>query len=139
MDNGDGTLTELNTGLMWAQADSHANLGKCLNWFQSYEYVKNLRLGGYADWRMPTIFELYGIYDDTKENVISLDHDPNHPLALDEKFADGAAYWYWSGEYEETDLTDCCAESYYFVTGMANVRRFHYCEHGGVRAVRGDK
>ena len=37
---------------------------------------------------------------------------------------------------KETDLTDCCARSFYFVTGMVHVRRFSMCNHGGVRAVR---
>ncbi len=49
IDNGDGTLTETNGNLMWAKSDSYADLGKCLNWFDSMHYAKNLRTGGYAD------------------------------------------------------------------------------------------
>lgn len=137
VDNGDGTLTETTTGLMWARADSYADLGKCLNWYQSRKYVPNLRTGGYDDWRMPTMRELGGIFDNTKENAITWDHQPEYPLALDEKFADGAAYWYWSADYEKTKMTDCCALALYFVTGIANTRRLTVCSNGGVRAVRG--
>jgi len=64
------------------------------------------------------------------------DHDPGEPLALSELFADGAAYWYWSAEYDENDLTDCCARTAYFVTGRAFTRNLSSCKHGGVRAVR---
>ena len=134
-DNQDGTLTD-QQGLMWTHKDSYADLGQCLNWYQSYDYVKSLETGGHNDWRMPTTMELYGIYDDTIENVMAWDHDPENPLHLNTMFADGAAYWYWSGEKEDTDLTDCCAPSYYFVTGFSNVRRLSTCMNGGVRAIR---
>ena len=135
-DNGDGTLTDLDSGLMWAQADSYADLGHCLSWRQSVEYVKNLRTGGHDDWDLPSLAELFLIYDDTKANIKAWDKDPSNPMALDEKFADGAAYWYWSSDHKVTDLTDCCARSFYFVTGMTHIRRFSYCQNGGVRAVR---
>lgn len=134
-DNKDGTITD-QQGLMWTQKDSHADLGKCLNWHQSYVYVENLKTGGYNDWRMPTTWEMYSIYDDTIENVMAWDHDPENPLHLHALFADGAAYWYWSRDKQDTDLSDCCAPSFYFVTGLSNVRRLSMCTNGGVRAVR---
>jgi len=135
IDNGDGTLTD-DHGLMWTQKDSYADLGLCLDWRQSNAYVEELETGGHTDWRMPTVRELYSIYDDTKSNVLAWDEDDEQPLHLDAKFSEGAAYWYWSGEKEDTDLTDCCAYTYYFVKGFVNVRRFSYCMNGGVRAVR---
>ncbi|MEE9499300.1 MAG: DUF1566 domain-containing protein [Nitrospinaceae bacterium] len=133
--NNDGTITD-QQGLMWTQEDSYADLGQCLNWYQSYDYVKKLKTGGHNDWRMPTSWEMYGIYDDTLENVMAWDHDPENPLHLHTMFADGAAYWYWSGDKEDTDLTDCCAPAFYFVKGFSNVRVLSTCMNGGVRAVR---
>ena len=135
VDNGDGTLTDDN-GLMWTQKDSYAVLDRCLNWHEAEAYVKELDTGGYTDWRMPTIGELASIYDNTKENVLAWDKDPANPLHLDRKFSEGAAYWYWSSEREETKLTDCCARSLYFPHGFVNVRRLSICQNGGVRAVR---
>jgi hypothetical protein len=134
-DNKDGTITD-QQGLMWTVKDSYADLGECLNWYQSSEYVKSLATGGYSDWRMPTSWEMYGIYDDTIDNVTAWDHDPENPLHLSTLFADGAAYWYWSGDKEDTILTDCCAPTFYFVTGLSFVRRLSLCNNGGVRAVR---
>jgi uncharacterized protein DUF1566 len=139
IENGDGTLSDADSNLMWTHKDSYAHLGKCLNWQQAVKYVENLRTGGHDDWRLPDISELARIYDNTKENVISMDHDPDSPLALDEKFADGAAYWYWSSDYHKTKLEDCCARTFYFVNGMAHTRRLTMCSKGGVRAVRGEK
>ncbi len=137
-DHRNGTITDQN-GLMWTVKDSYADLGQCLNWYQSYDYVKSLETGGHTDWRMPTTEELYGIYDDTIENVLAWDRDPKNPLRLHTLFADGAAYWYWSGDKADTDLTDCCAPAFYFVKGFSNVRRLSDCASGGVRAVRNAK
>lgn len=134
-DNHDGTITDQN-GMMWTQKDSYSDLGRCLNWYDSFEYVNNLKTGGHTDWRMPTSFEMYGIYDDTIENAMAWDHDPENPLHLNSLFAEGAAYWYWSIDRHETDLTHCCAPSFYFVKGFTNVRRLTDCMNGGVRAVR---
>ena len=136
IDNGDGTLTETRSNLMWAKADSYADLGKCLNWYDSVHYAKKLRTGGYENWRLPSMKELGWIVDGTKENVKAWDNNPGFPLYLDEKFADGAAYWYWAEDHSDTDLNQCCALSIYFVTGITNIRRFIYCENGGVRPVR---
>jgi hypothetical protein len=44
---------------MWAGKDNHKNV----RWSQAKKYCRNLRLAGYQDWRLPTIEELYGIYD----------------------------------------------------------------------------
>ena len=54
-----GYWTDSSTGLMWAGKDN----GKNVNWHQAVKYCRNLRLGGYSDWRLPTITELEGIYD----------------------------------------------------------------------------
>jgi len=135
-DNGDGTLTDPDSGLMWAQKDSYADLSKCLTYTESLKYVEDLKTGGYDDWRIPTLKELSSIYDDTQENVMAWDHDPEYPLALDSKFADGAAYWYWSSNCGTTELTQCCAKTLYFATGIVDMRRFELCNNGGVRAVR---
>jgi len=138
-DNRDGTITDPDAGLMWAKADSHADLKKCLNWHDSKVYVKNLTTGSYNDWRLPTLDELSNLHDNTKENLNSIDHDPKHPLGLDEKFSNGSAYWSWSSDYHQTNLTDCCTRIFYFVTGMSFTRRLSECAKGGVRAVRSIK
>ena len=135
-DNGDGTLTDLDLRLMWTQKDSYADLNKCLTYTESQKYIENLNTGGYEDWRIPSIKELASIYDETQENIMAWDHDPEYPLALDSKFADGAAYWYWSSAIGAKPLPEHCAKTLYFVTGIIEVRRFELCNNGGVRAVR---
>ena len=89
------------------------------------------------DWRMPSLMDLISIYDDTRESNIGHDEDPEYTLRTHPLFAKGAAYWLWTSEAVSTKLTDCCARSFYFVSGMTFVRRFTMCNDGGVRPVRG--
>ncbi len=56
-DNGDGTVTDLNTGLMWQKTPDNERY----NFYDAFTYVEELETGGYTDWRMPTIKELYSI------------------------------------------------------------------------------
>ncbi|MFR9603004.1 MAG: DUF1566 domain-containing protein [Rikenellaceae bacterium] len=56
-DNGDGTISDQNTGLMWQQVPTPEGM----TWAQAKEYCENLDLGGYTDWRMPTLKELFSI------------------------------------------------------------------------------
>ena len=56
-DNGDGTVTDLNTGLMWQKSPTFEHY----TWAEGFAYAENLLLAGYDDWRVPTIKELYSI------------------------------------------------------------------------------
>lgn len=55
-DNGDGTITDLNTNLMW-QRDP----GQKMTFEQALARAPNCRIGGYDDWRLPSIKELYSL------------------------------------------------------------------------------
>ena len=54
-----GTWKDDATGLLWSVKDS----GSDTNWVQASNYCKDLALGGYKDWRLPTQKELKTIYD----------------------------------------------------------------------------
>jgi hypothetical protein len=59
VDNGDGTITDRASGLMWTKADS----GKTMNWKQALRYAENLNHAGHDDWRLPNVKELQSIVD----------------------------------------------------------------------------
>ena len=54
-----GFWTDPSTGLMWAGRDN----GKDVSWKSAMNYCRDLRLAGYADWRLATLTELGMIYD----------------------------------------------------------------------------
>lgn len=58
-DNGDGTISDNATELMWEQSDD----GTQKNWEASLSYCENLSLGSHTDWRMPNAKELHSIVD----------------------------------------------------------------------------
>lgn len=55
-DNGDGTVTDTLTGLLWQKAD-----GGEMTWEKAKDYAKALRLAGRQDWRLPTSMELFAL------------------------------------------------------------------------------
>ena len=61
VDNGDGTIADLATGLTWMKTDS----GATMNWEQALAYAGNLDIAGYDDWRLPNAKELQSIMDYT--------------------------------------------------------------------------
>lgn len=60
--NGDGTISDLATGLMWMQDDS----GEAMLWKDALEYAENFEFAGYDDWRLPDTKELQSIVDYTR-------------------------------------------------------------------------
>ncbi|MGY5449949.1 Lcl C-terminal domain-containing protein [Agarivorans sp. MS3-6] len=61
VNNDDGTITDIATGLMWAQQDS----GYGMNWQEALAYATDSTLASYTDWRVPNIKELHSIVDYT--------------------------------------------------------------------------
>jgi hypothetical protein len=57
-DNGDGTVTDNVTGLMWTKADGGEN-----TWEAYVTYCDQLTLAGHSDWRLPDAEEAYTLID----------------------------------------------------------------------------
>ena len=79
-DNGDGTITDQSTGLVW-QKDTEPGT---YSWQDALEYCEGLDLAGHTDWRLPTIRELLSIVNYGR-------FDP----AIDPVFG-AVSSWYWS-------------------------------------------
>jgi hypothetical protein len=62
VNNGNGTITDSATGLMWQQSDSR----KAMNWEEALKHAESLELGGHDDWRLPNAKELQSIVDYTR-------------------------------------------------------------------------
>ncbi len=57
VDNGDGTVTDNKSGLMWQKDDAGP-----MDWKQAVATCEQLNLAGKSDWRLPDLNELKGLY-----------------------------------------------------------------------------
>ncbi|MCP4705890.1 MAG: DUF1566 domain-containing protein [candidate division Zixibacteria bacterium] len=94
-DNGDSTITDNATGLMWTQYDSDSTI----IWEEALNYAENLEFAGHSDWRLPDVKELQSIVDYTRSpgatNSAAID-----PLFICTQFTNEAGQsdygFYWS-------------------------------------------
>ncbi len=63
-DNGNGTISDFDSDLLWAKKDSRQELGKWLNWDEANSYkdaCNEQKYLGFDDWRLPTKSEIRGL------------------------------------------------------------------------------
>jgi len=95
-DNGDDTVNDNATGLMWQQADSITGM----DWSNALAYAETSELAGYSDWRLPNTKELQSIVDYTRSpsTTASAAINPVFSATQITNMAGDADYpWYWSG------------------------------------------
>ena len=95
VDNGDGTVSDLTTGLTWQQTDSGAGM----DWSDALAYCESLALAGQDDWRLPNIKELLYIvdYDRGPDETGSAAIDPLFSVSSIANEAGQADYpFFWS-------------------------------------------
>ncbi len=77
-DNGDGTVTDSVTGLIWQQAVPATGYV----WADAVAYCQTLTLAGHSDWRLPSLIELVSIVDYGQYNPsISRTYFPSTPAS----------------------------------------------------------
>jgi hypothetical protein len=79
-ENGDSTVTDQKTGLIWMKTTPST----LLNWESSLNYCEGLNLANHSDWRLPNIKELYSIVDMSQSDIIDTTAFP------------GTGSYYWS-------------------------------------------
>jgi len=92
-DQGNGTCLDSETGLTW-QATPESLV--FYSWEEAQQYVRELDLGGYADWRLPTYDELYVLHDTFERRLNGDCHiKPEICVWTGSREEDGrAGYWY---------------------------------------------
>ena len=92
-DNGDGTITDLYTGLMWVKngAGPGANNGATSTQYEAITFADQLEFAGFDDWRLPNFKELASILHYRQEGA-----------SLDESFINVKSDRYWSSTKVQT-------------------------------------
>ena len=66
IDNGNHTISDALTGLMWQESYAYVETGNNISWYDAQGYIEklnNLKLGGYCDWRLPERLEIQSLYE----------------------------------------------------------------------------
>lgn len=96
VDNGDGTISDLATGLMWQKEDN----GSGLNWEEALSYAHSLESSSFSDWRLPNAKELQSIVDYSRSlqttNSAAIDPMFNCTAIVDPKSNLNYGF-YWTG------------------------------------------
>lgn len=103
-DNGDGTVSDAATNLMWQQNDN----GEALTWDGAISYCENLTSADYADWRLPNAKELQSIVDYTRSpdttNSAAIDTDYFNATQIVNEAGQEDYGFYWTGTTHKTTL-----------------------------------
>lgn len=83
-DNGDDTVTDNNTKLMWSK---NANLSGTMDWQEAGSYCAGLTHADHSDWRLPSLSELKSLIDKNQ-------YDPALPPG--NPFMNVQSFYYWS-------------------------------------------
>ncbi|MBK9966652.1 MAG: DUF1566 domain-containing protein [Holophagales bacterium] len=110
VDNGDGTTTDLGTGLTWVK-----ERGTKLTFAAALAGAATCRVGGHADWRMPTIKELYSLILFSGKNGQGFTSSAGFVPFLDTRYF-GFAYGSGVGTERVIDCQDWSATEYVSTT-----------------------
>ncbi len=133
IDNGDGTITDRLTGLMWQAQGLNPVYYK--NWQEALTCANDLTLASYDDWRLPNINELNSLLNfGTEDNVVWLESYGFSTLQNSNQWAT-----FWSSTTNTSNSTYAwCLNMYYNAwhkLGETNVKSTVY----NVIAVRDSK
>jgi hypothetical protein len=133
LDNGDGTITDTLTQLMWLKSDSYLDLQKFVKYSAALKYMNKKNeesYAGYNDWRLPHKREAHSIFDKMK----SLNDKYGMTIHIDPVFAEGCGYDTWTSN-TRGKITAYC---YSFNSGAGGHKEVDDILNTSVRLVRGE-
>ncbi|MDP9120684.1 MAG: DUF1566 domain-containing protein [Acidobacteriota bacterium] len=89
-------------GLVWMNRDASVN-----SWYGAQEYCSTLRLGGYTDWRLPTMSELNAEFRDAKKLATSVFRTPSGV-----EVGGATAAQIWASNQQNINIAEMKTENY---------------------------
>lgn len=132
-DNGDKTVTDNSTSLMWAQNDS----GEGMDWVEALKYANESKLAGYSDWRLPNSKELQSLVDYEKTEFPAIDTNYFNMTATGFDSQEDVAYFWTSttqGDFKHT----ACYVSFGQAWSKKDSHATEYYDWHGAGAQRSD-
>lgn len=124
-DNGNGTITDTKTGLMWKKCSEGQTGNNCEGAAQKYSWKKALAqsqtvnqtgFANYKDWRVPNAKELYSIAEEKCINpAINTTIFPNTPPLL-----------FWSSSSNASNSYDAWDVNFYYGYSDTDFKDYNY-------------
>ncbi len=126
-DNGDGTVTDQGTGLVWMRDTPDRDddgFPDPMGWSEAIGYCEGLEFAGHGDWRLPNIQEL--------RSIVKYDtHDP----AIDTSVFSARSEFYWSSTSVVSDPENAWGVDFGSGYDRWDFKSFKYSKYA--RCVRG--
>ncbi|MFC1488898.1 DUF1566 domain-containing protein [Thermodesulfobacteriota bacterium] len=75
-DNGDGTVTDRTTNLMWLKNGRRLDFVSAVTWRDAVKKSKEINIAGYDNWRLPTIEEWNSLIDTDHQHPALVEPNP---------------------------------------------------------------
>lgn len=131
--NGDGTVHDSLTGLMWPENGWRLDLLSALSWHEAVEKCADFRLGGHRDWRLPTIDEWLSLIDIDNRNPALVEPNPFVNIISHMPYWSASEYTYGK---DHTCTQECPLESYTVMLFSGSVNHQKKSERAFVFPVR---
>lgn len=133
IDNGDGTVTDQITNLMWVKNGWRSEFKDATTWWDAIKRTRRLKLAGHDDWRLPTIDEWLTILDPNQQFPALVEPNPFRNMITHVPYWSNTEYSYG---LDFSCNTVCPLEAYAVMLYSGNVNHQNKSDRGLVMAVR---